>query len=332
MKILVTGASGFIGGRFTRLALEQGLEVRINGRRAEGVEHLVRRGAQFTQGDLLDPDLAKRLCIGIDAVVHCAGAVGTWGRYQTFHQANVEVTENVVEACLKEHVQRLVYLSSAAVYVDGRSHLGLKEEQVPKRLRGHEARTKWLAEQKVLGAAEFGLETVVLRPHRVTGAGDGQQFARLIERQRKNRLRIIGDGLNKVDFTSVQNLNQVLLGALSAGDTALNQVYNISNGAPIPLWDVINYVMRQLELPQVQRYRDFGLAHGSAALGEAACLLWPGQPRPRLSRFEVQALHEHFTLDINRARHYLGYDPRTSLWASLDEFCGWWRAQGAPGA
>jgi nucleoside-diphosphate-sugar epimerase len=327
MKILVTGASGFIGGRFARMALEQGLEVRVNGRRAEGVEHLVRRGAQFMQGDLLDPDLAKRLCIGVDAVVHCAGAVGTWGRYQTFHQANVEVTENIVEACLKEHVQRLVYVSSAAVYFDGRSHLGLKEEQVPGRLQGHYARTKWLAEQKVFGAAEFGLETLVVRPRKVTGAGDVHLFARLIEMQRKHRLRIVGDGLNKVDFTSVQNLNQVLLGALSVGDTALNQAYNISNGTPIPLWDVINYVMRQLELPSVRRYRDVGLSYGAAAVSEAACLLWPGQPRPRLSRLEVSEMHEHFTLDINRAKHYLGYEPRTSLWSSLDEFCGWWRAQ-----
>lgn len=50
MKILVTGASGFIGGRFARFALEQGLDVRVNGRRAESVEHLVRRGAQFVRG------------------------------------------------------------------------------------------------------------------------------------------------------------------------------------------------------------------------------------------------------------------------------------------
>ena len=59
MKILVTGASGFIGGRFARFALEQGLNVRVNGRRAEGVEHLVRRGAEFIQGDLNDPELVQ---------------------------------------------------------------------------------------------------------------------------------------------------------------------------------------------------------------------------------------------------------------------------------
>ena len=77
MRILVTGASGFIGGRFARFALEQGLDVRVSGRRAEGVEHLVKRGAQFISGDLGDAELARRLCQGVDAVVHCAGAVGS---------------------------------------------------------------------------------------------------------------------------------------------------------------------------------------------------------------------------------------------------------------
>ena len=120
MKILVTGASGFIGGRFARFALEQGLDVRVNGRRAESVEHLVRRGAQFVQGDLTDGQLVRDLCVDVDAVVHCAGAVGVWGRYQDFHQGNVLVTENVVEACLKQNVRRLVHLSSPSVYFDGR--------------------------------------------------------------------------------------------------------------------------------------------------------------------------------------------------------------------
>ncbi|MEX6502290.1 NAD-dependent epimerase/dehydratase family protein [Pseudomonas zhanjiangensis] len=326
MKILVTGASGFIGGRFARFALEQGLVVRVNGRRAEGVEHLVRRGAEFVQGDLGDAELVQRLCHDVEAVVHCAGAVGVWGRYQDFHQANVVVTENVIEACLKQKVRRLVHLSSPSIYFDGRSHVGIKEEQVPKRFFDHYGKTKYLAEQQVFGAQEFGLEVLALRPRSVTGAGDVSIFPRLINMQRKGRLSIIGNGLNRVDFTSVHNLNDALFAALLAGGPALGKAYNISNGAPVPIWDAINYVLRQLELPPVTRHLPFALAYTAATLNEAVCKVLPGQPEPTLFRLGVAMMAKDFSLDISRARQYLDYDPQVSLWTALDEFSQWWRA------
>ncbi|CAG8867087.1 2-alkyl-3-oxoalkanoate reductase [Pseudomonas fluorescens] len=327
MRILVTGASGFIGGRFARFALEQGLEVRVNGRRAEGVEHLVRRGAQFMPGDLVDPELAHRVCHGVDAVVHCAGAVGSWGRYQDFYQGNVVVTENIVEACLKHQVRRLVHLSSPSMYFNGRSRVDIREDQIPRRFHDHYGATKHLAEQKVFGAQEFGLEVLALRPRFVIGAGDSSIFPHVLQMQRKHRLAIIGNGLNKVDFTSVHNLNDALLNALFADEQALGQAYNISNGQPLPLWDVVNYVMRQMHLPQVTRYRSYGLAYSTAALNEAACMLWPGRPQPTLSRLGMQVMSKDFTLDISRARQQLDYRPRVSLWTALDEFCAWWKGQ-----
>lgn len=326
MKILVTGASGFIGGRFALSALERGLAVRVSGRRAEAVEHLVLRGAEYIGADLTDPELALRVCHDMDAVVHCAGTVSTWGRKQDFERGNVQVTENIVEGCLKQRVRRLVHLSSPSIYFDGRSHTGIREDQVPKRFHNHYAASKFLAEQKVFGAAEFGLETIALRPRFVTGAGDHTLFPRLMRMQAKKRVAIIGNGLNKVDFTSVQNLNEVLHRCLLVGDEALGQAYNISNGAPVPLWDVVNYVMRRMELPQVRRYRAYRLGWSAAALNELACLLWPGRPEPALTRLGMQVMSRDFTLDISRARQYLDYQPQVSLWAALDEFCAWWKS------
>ena len=235
------------------------------------------------------------------------------------------VTENVVEACLKQRVRRLVHLSSASLYFDGRPHLGLTEDDVPKRFKHPYAETQFLAEQKVFGAQEFGLEVIALRPRFVTGAGDMSLFPRLLKQQRKGRLAIIGNGLNKVDFTSMQNLNEALMSSVLVSGSALGKAYNISNGTPIPLWDVVNYVMRQMNVPQVTRYRGYGMAYSVGALSEAACKVWPGQPEPTLSRLGVQVMDKDFTLDISRARHYLDYDPKVSLWAALDEFCGWWK-------
>ncbi len=205
MKILVTGASGFIGGRFARFALEQGLTVRVNGRRPEAVQHLTKRGAEFVQGDLSDPDLVHRLCRDVEMVVHCAGAVGTWGTYQHFHQANVVVTQNVIEGCLGQQVRRLVHLSSPSVYFDGKAHVGLREEQVPKRFVDHYGATKYLAEQKVMEAQEFGLEVIALRPRFVTGAGD--------------EARAQGDHLQ----AELLGLHDLLLGQVLGGAVVINE-------------------------------------------------------------------------------------------------------------
>lgn len=326
MKILVTGASGFIGGRFARFALEQGLEVRINGRRPDAVKHLVECGAEFIQGDLSESVLVQRLCQDVDAVVHCAGAVGVWGSYQHFYQANVAVTENVVEGCLRQSVRRLLHLSSPSIYFDGQAHVGIKEEQVPKRFSDHYGATKYLAEQRVFEAQKFGLEVIAYRPRFVTGAGDTSIFPRLINMQRKGRLSIIGSGLNQVDFTSMQNLNDALFSGLIASGPALGKVYNISNGDPVPLWDAVNYVLRQLELPPVTRHLPYGVAYAAAALNETLCKLLPGRPEPGLFRLGVAVMAKDFSLDISRAQHCLGYSPQVSVWAALDEFCQWWKA------
>ncbi|MEE9102453.1 NAD(P)-dependent oxidoreductase [Pseudomonas nitroreducens] len=328
MKILVTGASGFIGGRFARFALEQGLAVRVNGRRAEALQPLVARGAEFMAGDLADPALVRALCSDVDAVVHCAGAVGVWGSHDYFHQANVVMTESVVEACLKQKVRRLVHLSSPSIYFDGQSHVGINEEQVPRRFANHYGSTKYQSELVALGAQEFGLEVLALRPRFVTGAGDTSIFPRLIAMHRKGRLRIIGQGLNKADFTSVQNLNDALFASLMADDAALGQAYNISNGQPLPLWDVVNYVMRRLELPPVTQHVPYPLAYTLALLNEGVCKVLPGRPEPTMNRLSMAVLAKDFSLDISRARQYLDYDPQASLWDALDEFCDWWKLRG----
>ena len=327
MKVLVTGASGFIGGRFVRHALQQGLAVRATGRRWQSLEPLARCGAECVEGDLANPAFAESLCEDVEAVVHCAGAVGVWGRHEDFRRGNLLLTENVIEACLKRRVRRLVHLSSPSIYFDGHDHLGLREEQVPRRFASHYARTKFLAEQRLFGAQAFGLEVLALRPRFVTGAGDLSIFPRMIALQQSKRLAIVGKGLNRVDFTSVHNLNQALISALRVGEPALGRAYNISNGAPVPLWDAVNYVLRRLQLPQVTRHVPVGLAQGLATLNEGLCLLWPGRPEPALSRLKVAVLSRDFTLDIGLARQHLDYQPTTSLWTALDEFCHWWQAQ-----
>lgn len=329
MHILVTGAGGFIGGRFALFALQQGLKVRVNARRPETVAALLARGAELCQGDLADAEVAQQACRGVDAVVHCAGAVGVWGPRERFVAGNIQLTEQIVDACIKENVPRLVHLSSPSIYFGGHKRVGIQEGDIPKRFADHYGATKYLAEQAVFAAGEFGLKVVALRPRFVTGAGDTSIFPRLIARQQRGQLRMIGDGLNRVDFTSIGNLCDALFSALQAEGEALGKAYNISDGKPVPFWDVVNYVLRRLELGSVRGRLPYALAYSAAALNEGICLVLPGKPEPGLFRLGIDVMAKEFSLDIARAQQYLDYRAEHSLWDAIDEFCDHWQANQA---
>ncbi|MBF7142752.1 MULTISPECIES: NAD-dependent epimerase/dehydratase family protein [Pseudomonas] len=331
MNILVTGASGFIGASFAYYALSQGLAVRATGRRRERLAPLAQSGAEVVEGDLADAAFARRVCQGMDAVVQCAGLGGHWARVADLERANLVVTENIVEACLKEQVQRLVYLSSAQVYERPRTTQPLREDQLPARRRTVQADIRVRAEQRVFGAEEFGLQVLVLRPAPVVGEGEPTFWPGVFGRCAKGRLRILGKGLNTVDFTTQANLNQALLAALYAGEDAVGRVYNIANGAPVPFWDVLNYGLRQLQLPPLRVYAGAGLARFKAGASALACEYWPGRPKPLLLPADIAWMTEDFALDITRARQYLDYQPKASVWAGMDALCQGWRARDTSG-
>lgn len=319
MNILVTGAGGLVGGRFVRVALEQGWQVRACGRQLGALEAFKRLGLQCQEGDLADADFARRACAGIDTVVHAAGPADAWAAEPTLHRDAVIATENIVEACLAEQVQRMVYVSTAEVYLSGRLRDAVREEQIPARQLSPYGRLRFQAEQCVFGAEAFGLQVIALRPTRVVGAG-APWLERLLRVHAKGRLEIIGNGLNRVDFTSADNLCLALLLAVRAPQSALGRAYNISNGVPVPLWDAISYLARQLQMPRVGRYQPRVGAWSKAAMAELACRVWPGQRRPLINRADVSWLSDDFTVDTHRARQALGYTAPVSLWAALDEY------------
>ncbi|WP_263260519.1 NAD(P)-dependent oxidoreductase [Pseudomonas sp. RIT-PI-S] len=331
MNILVTGATGFIGASFAHAALGQGLAVRASGRRGERLAALARLGAEVIEGDLADPDLARRACQGMEVVVHCAGLGGHWGRAPAFELANLTTTENVVEGCIKGQVRRLVYLSSAQVYERPAGGQAVREDQLPARRRSLQAQTRFRAEQRVFGAEEFGLQVLALRPAPVVGEGESQLWPRLFGLCARSRLHILGNGLNRVDFTTLANLDHALLAAIHAGDDALGRVYNIANGTPLPFWDVLNYGLRQLQLPPLRSYRRVAPARLMAGLSACVREYWPGHPQPPLLPADITWMTEDFILDIGRARHYLGYQPHASIWAGMDALCRGWRAQDTSG-
>jgi nucleoside-diphosphate-sugar epimerase len=152
---------------------------------------------------------------------------------------------------------------------------------------------------------------IALRPHLIWGVGDPHLLPEIIERGRTGRLRIIGDGNNRVDVTRVENVAAAHLLALKALDkpSALNRPYFISQGAPVVLWDWINEVLDQLGIPPIKKR--FRLA-SAFRIGIACEWLWRilgKKSVPPMTRFVSVELAKDHWFSIDAARAELNYRP-----------------------
>src|SRR6516165_11137392 len=118
MNALVTGGGGFLGGAIVRRLVERGDRVAslARGRYTE----LEALGVEQHQGDVADAGAVMKATTGCDVVFHVAAKAGVWGPYAEYHRANVVGTENLLSACRKHGVRRVVYTSSPSVVFDGR--------------------------------------------------------------------------------------------------------------------------------------------------------------------------------------------------------------------
>lgn len=169
--VLVTGASGFLGGHVARVLVEQGCRVRALARRPESVT-----GAdlEVVAGDLRDPASLERAVAGCESVFHVAADYRLWARDpRELYASNVDGTRHLLAAARRAGVERIVYTSTVGCigFVDG----GVGDESTPVRLEdmtGAYKRSKFLAEQEALRFARDGLPVVIVNPTAPVGSGD----------------------------------------------------------------------------------------------------------------------------------------------------------------
>lgn len=314
MRALVTGGGGFLGSAIVRRLLAGGHGVRSLSR--GHYPALERLGVEQVQGDVADPAAVSRAVANCDIVFHVAAKAGVWGSFRDYHRANVVGTENVIAACRKRGVGRLVFTSSPSVVGGGHDIAGGDESlPYPKRYLAHYPRTKAEAERAVLAANGPDLAAVSLRPHLIWGPGDNHLIPRLIERAKTGQLRIVGDGTNKVDVTYVDNAaaaHVLAADRLTPGSPAAGKAYFISQGEPVVLWEFVNRVLALAGLPPVTRRVSLRKAYAAGAVLEATYRLLGKTDEPRMTRFLAVQLATSHWFDITAARRDLGYEPAVS--------------------
>ncbi len=325
MNVLVTGGSGFLGGAIVRRLRQRGDHVRSFSR--DRYVELDSLGVTQHQGDLADSLAVSRAAAGCDIVFHAAAKTGVGGRYRAYHRTNVVGTTNVLTACRHHGITRLVYTSSPSAVFDGRDMAGVNESvPYPSHYEAAYPQTKAIAERMVSNANDAALATVSLRPHLIWGPGDNHLVPRILARARAGRLRRIGTESKLIDSVYIDNAADAhLLAAdrLAPGSPIAGKAYFITQGEPLPLWDLVNRILDAADLGPVTRSIPSGLAYGMGWLLEAIYAIFRPQAEPPMTRFVARELTTAHWFDISAARRDLSYEPKISLEEGLDRLRIW---------
>jgi len=327
MRVLVTGGGGFLGGAIVRRLAARGDSVRSFSRsQHRSIDSL---HVEQVQGDLASAAAVAQAVGGCDAVIHVAAKAGVWGPAAEFESANVVGTRNVIAGCRQHGVRKLVFTSTPSVVGAGHDIEGGNESlPYPPKYLADYPRTKAIAERDVLAANGPELATVALRPHLIFGPGDPHLIPRLLARARAGKLRIIGSGKNKVDFTFIYDAAEahlLALDRLTPGSPISGKAYFIPQGDPVELWPFINQILDLAGLPPVKKRVPYRLAYAAGATFEFWYRSLRLSGEPPLTRFVVaQLAHSHW-FDLSAARQDLDFSPRNLTADNLIQLENWLR-------
>jgi nucleoside-diphosphate-sugar epimerase len=325
MNALVTGGGGFLGKAIVARLIARGDKVTSFAR--GHYPELQALGVNVVQGDLGNTDAVQRAAAGCDIVFHVAAKPGIWGPYQEYYRTNVLGTENIITACRACGIARLVFTSTPSVVFDGKDQEGIDESApYPEHYHAYYPQTKALAERLVLQANDSRLATVALRPHLIWGPGDNHLVPRILARARAGMLRRVGRRDNLVDCVYIDNAADAhLLAAdrLAPGAPIAGKAYFISQGAPWPLWDLVNAILNAANLPPVTRTVAPSVAYGAGWALEMTYRLLGLTGEPRMTRFLARELSTAHWFNIDAARRDLGFAPAVSIEEGLRRLRAW---------
>lgn len=325
----VTGGSGFIGGRLIRRLVADGVRVRALARSDGAADKVVEAGAEPVRGDLGDGGALRRGMDGTEVVFHAAAKVEDWGDPRDFERVNVQGTRHVVDAARAAGVRRVVHVGTEAALLAGQP-LVAADESLPLRPDSPAlySASKARAEAAVLTAAP-GVETVVVRPRFVWGAGDTTLLPQIVAQMRAGQWAWIGGGRHRTATTHVDNTVEGLVLAATRGRD--RGVWFVTDGGSVVFRDFLGDLVRTqgVEPPERSVPRPVGRAVGVAAEALWRTLPLPG--RPPVTRFATWVASDECTLSIRRAREELGYEPVRSREDGLAELRAVARHVAGPG-
>lgn len=311
-RILVTGATGFVGGAFVDTLSAAGHTVFASGRAKRPSS--LRETVGYVQADLAH----EFPTINTEVVIHAAALASDTAGERDLREINVGGTQRVFEATTSSRV--FVYISSSSVYPYTDSPHREDEQVVLNDLSPYGRSKRW-AEQWLLQQNWSERRLVIFRPRAIYGVGDRVLLPRLMRLIRGPMLILPGKGPVLSSLTHIHNLTDVAAGLMS-GPPGVH-VFNIADSRPYLLHEVVPLLLQAVSDRPLKT-----VSLPPALLYSLAQIAKWIRPDPTLTRFGLDALLRNHVLDCTKLEHMLGKLPERNLWQALPELGDWVRRGG----
>jgi nucleoside-diphosphate-sugar epimerase len=327
MKVLITGATGLLGGHLIKELQQRNEHIRALVLPVENADKLTAQGVEVVRGDITDPSTLGPAVQGVDLIFHLAGMMGVWRPLSDYRLVNVTGSEYLYKAAQKAGVRRFVHTSSHTVY--GLGHGRYMKETDPLRPDPDpysitKAEGDRLIRRLMLTSE---METVILRPGTFFGPGDHLHFGRMAQKVKDGKGLILGRGDNALPFCYVTDVVQ---GYMLAGyhEKAPGNVYNITNDRPLTqqemfdaIADAVGGKRPTLHLPYLPVYWGATVAENLYKLAH----LKMKPPATQLGALMFGSDNKH---SVEKARKELGYEPKVPLREGIKLAAEWFNAGG----
>jgi len=318
-KVLITGASGFLGRRASEMLLKDGFLVRGLVRKYSRIDNLQYLDAEIFFGDVADAKSLEHAFEGVDYVVHAAA--DTSGTEQGARQVTIEGTRNILDLCASHQVKKLVYISSCSVYGPENYHDGqvidenASLEKFPKR-RGIYSWAKLEAEKIVMDyMAQDKVSVACLRPGTIYGPG-GENFSPIMGFSLGNKIfAVIKKDQFFLPLIYIDNLVQAIIASMLHNQST-GQVYNVIDSQQVDKKQYMDMFIRKLYPEARCLYVPYSIL--SAAVWFQEKIFRMLNKKPVLTRYRLISSQKPIIYDSSKIMNHLGWEPLFSFNQAVD--------------
>lgn len=324
-KILITGATGFLGKYVVKLLQDKNIPIVAFGRNVEVGKKLESNNTLFFKGDIRNIDDVERASRGCDYIIHCAALSSVWGKWQDFYDVNVIGTKNILETCKKENIKRVIYISSPSVYTSPRHRLDIIESDYDDNNRlNFYIKSKIMSEDLFKNYLKESFEHVIIRPKGIFGVGDTSIIPRILRANDKVGIPLFNNGSNMLDITYVENVAHSIYLALEA-DNIDGETFNITNSEPMTFKNMVEMFLNNIGKKPKYLKINLKFIYCLTAIIEFIFSFLRISKEPIFTKYSIITLGYSQTLQISKAKKLLGYKPIYSISEGIKIYADWYK-------